>query len=126
VHYSYVIFEADYKEQVFPYQSTGLEDYKIDWSAVRLIRDTPHHITFHLPDVNKRDGTGTSVAQGGMIEGDLKVGNGGGSGGDPLGWQSLPTSPKGTPSHGSDFLVFFTVAFFNSCCCEIQQFVPVA
>jgi len=80
----YVIFEADYKEQVFPYQSGGLEDYKIDWSVVRLIKKAPDQFMLRLPDVNKRDGTGTSAVQNGTIEGNLRVGDAGGYGHDNI------------------------------------------
>jgi len=73
----YVIFEADYKEQVFPYQSAGLEDYKIDWSVVRLIRNTPDHIRLYLPNLTTKDGK-SIAAKDGLIDGTLQVGMAGG------------------------------------------------
>jgi hypothetical protein len=54
----YVIFELDYKNEVFPYQSRSiLDSYVFDWSVVRFIKNTPDQIAIRLPDARLKDGT---------------------------------------------------------------------
>ena len=51
----YVIFEVGYTEGVFPYQSGGLEDYKIDWSSVQLLENTDDHMAIKFPNFSSKE-----------------------------------------------------------------------
>lgn len=46
----YVIFEADYSQQVFPYHSEALEGWSFDWTVVKLI-DHGSELELRLPNI---------------------------------------------------------------------------
>jgi hypothetical protein len=52
----YVIFDVAYTNTVFPYQSGGLQEYKLDWSVVRITENTPTRISLQLPNLSTKDG----------------------------------------------------------------------
>jgi len=92
----YVIFELDYENRVFPYQSQSILDkYEINWSAVKFTVNTPTRVEIRLPDLKLKDGGGgvTDVRTGGT----KKVGNlGGASVGELTVWgEILAISDKG-------------------------------
>lgn len=54
----YVIFDVDYRNSVFPYESqAALDRFDFDWSVVRFTQNTSDRITLRYPDVRLKDGT---------------------------------------------------------------------
>jgi hypothetical protein len=53
----YVIFDVDYKNSVFPYESQAVLDrYEFDWRVVSLTEDAAGRIAVRFPDVRQKDG----------------------------------------------------------------------
>lgn len=73
----YVIFELDYKDEVFPYSSQVILDkYELDWSVVRFTKNTATRVRIRLPDFKRKGGGG--AVENVYIEGPKQVGNIGG------------------------------------------------
>jgi hypothetical protein len=55
----YEIFYLDYSQQIIPYKSAKvLNDFIIDWTAVRYVEIKPDYIRIRLPGVMSKTGTG--------------------------------------------------------------------
>jgi hypothetical protein len=85
----YVIFDLDYKNEVFAYQSKSiLEQYEFDWSVVKYTKYTADQVEIRLPDAKRKDGT--ALISNAVTGGIKKVGPIGGYGiGDVTVWGEI-------------------------------------
>jgi len=64
--FGYTIFEIDYTNSVYPYQTHALDEWDFDWSMVTLrkninipeIPDTPDTVWIRIPDIRRKGGRG--------------------------------------------------------------------
>ncbi|HEX3035619.1 MAG TPA: hypothetical protein VHT73_10900 [Thermodesulfobacteriota bacterium] len=56
----YVIFDINYKNEVFPYEKQLLDKYELNWDVVELTRPTKETFKLRLPDFQKKNGSGTT------------------------------------------------------------------
>jgi hypothetical protein len=47
----YVIFDVDHTNAVFPYPPHGLENFKFDWTKVRVMENSSTKLTLRMPDI---------------------------------------------------------------------------
>jgi hypothetical protein len=77
----YTIFDVDYTNSVYPYQSRALETWDFDWSVVTLRRDTKFGsadtVWMRIPDIRRKGGGGPRITNA-NIGGPKKVGPFGG------------------------------------------------
>jgi hypothetical protein len=69
----YVIFDVDYKNSVFPYESQAvLDKYEFDWSVVKFTQNTRGQIALRFPNVGEKGKK--SLADNIFFQGERRVG----------------------------------------------------